>query len=122
MHQPWPGNVRELENVLLRQFLLSDQAVLTIGQKSETKVVAGQQEETVSMEPGDMGTSLKFQHAKLETIHNFEQHYLHKLLRLTEGNVSAAARISGKERRALGKLLKKYNIDRNGFQSATGHG
>jgi DNA-binding NtrC family response regulator len=37
------------------------------------------------------------------------------LLAETRGNVSLAARRSGKERRSLGKLLKKYGIDRSQY-------
>jgi len=34
------------------------------------------------------------------------------VLSLTHINVSHAAKIAGKERRAFGKLLKKYHIER----------
>ena len=40
----------------------------------------------------------------------FEQHYLTRLMSETGGNVSRAARLCGKERQALGRLLKKYEI------------
>ncbi len=31
---------------------------------------------------------------------------------ISKGNVTTAAKIAGKERRALGKLLQKYDIDK----------
>ena len=40
----------------------------------------------------------------------FEGCFLARLLEQANGNVSAAARISGTERRHLGRLLKKYSI------------
>ena len=40
----------------------------------------------------------------------FERAYLTQLLRRTSGNVTRAAQLAGKERRALGKLLKRYGI------------
>ncbi|MER2514841.1 MAG: sigma-54-dependent Fis family transcriptional regulator, partial [Candidatus Accumulibacter phosphatis] len=44
-----------------------------------------------------------------------------QLLRLmseSAGNVSSAARLAGKERRALGKLLKKHGIAPDDFRHA----
>ena len=42
----------------------------------------------------------------------FERHYLDRLLIETHGNISLAAKLAGKERRALGKLLQKHGINR----------
>lgn len=50
-------------------------------------------------------------------ITEFEANYLRRVMSIAQGNVSAAARIAGKERRALGKLLQKYAIDKTQFQS-----
>ena len=50
--------------------------------------------------------------AKAKVIERFERDYLETLIAAAGGNVSAAARHAGKERRAFGKLLKKYAIDR----------
>jgi DNA-binding protein Fis len=36
-------------------------------------------------------------------------------MKRTRGNVTRAARIAGKERRALGKLLKKHGLSREDF-------
>lgn len=53
--------------------------------------------------------------AKAEVIARFERDYLEQAIALTRGNVSLAAQHAGKERRAFGKLLKKYGIDRSRF-------
>ena len=42
--------------------------------------------------------------------------YVATVLADAHGNVTAAARLAGKERRAFGKLLKKYGIDRGRYQ------
>lgn len=55
-----------------------------------------------------------FRTAKASAIADFERRYLSRLLEQTKGNVSAAARIAHKERRALGKLIKKLGLDRAG--------
>ncbi len=49
-------------------------------------------------------------------IEYFERNYLQEVLTIADGNVSKAARIAGKERRALGKLLKKYDIQKKYLQ------
>ncbi len=53
--------------------------------------------------------------AKAKVVENFEKRFLIELLKKSGGNVTLAARISGKERRAFGKLLKKYGVDREQY-------
>jgi DNA-binding NtrC family response regulator len=49
---------------------------------------------------------------KTRVIAELEKRYLMAVFSETGGNVSLAARRAGKERRAFGKLLKKYGIDK----------
>lgn len=52
-----------------------------------------------------------FNEAKKHTIDHFEQSYLTWLISNSKGNVTQAADIAQKERRALGNLLKKHDIN-----------
>jgi len=45
----------------------------------------------------------------------FERSFIEYALTECHGNVSAAARLSGKERRAFGKLVKKHGLDKRQF-------
>jgi two-component system response regulator GlrR len=47
---------------------------------------------------------------------DFERGHLIRLMRHSLGNVSQAARLAGKERRTLGKLLKKHHIEPGQFR------
>ncbi|WP_259341538.1 helix-turn-helix domain-containing protein [Ralstonia solanacearum] len=49
--------------------------------------------------------------ARKQALEAFDAAYLRDLLHHTSGNVTHAARLAGKERRALGKLLKLRQID-----------
>jgi len=91
----WPGNVRELGNVIER-------------------AVAHSQNETI--EATDIGLPEPaffepLQHAKERFIEDFERRYIHQVLSLTHGNISEAARISNKHRRAFWQLIRKHRID-----------
>ena len=74
-----------------------------------------------TINPGEVSSpvtfqqTVSFQEAKEAAISEFECGYLQNLLTMTEGNVTEAARLAGKERRCLGKLIKKYNIDKSKF-------
>ncbi|MDM0030325.1 sigma-54 dependent transcriptional regulator [Variovorax sp. J31P216] len=103
--QPWPGNIRELENWVHREFLMGGGIPL-------------RQEEPPRPEPAmtedwDDSGLMRFQLAKAEAVRLFEQDYLQRALRQAEGNVTRAAQMVGKERRAFGKLLKKHGIERD---------
>ena len=110
----WPGNVRELENVVLRAYLFADTSVIGLA-------------DLAAAEPGFAGTRScpgkrehgplpGFSAAKTHAIRTFEFDYLTHLMRQACGNISAAARLSGTERRQLGKLLLKHGIGSGQFR------
>jgi DNA-binding NtrC family response regulator len=109
--QPWPGNVRELENVVHRQYLLT----------SGPEVLPPHP----SVEPSPRATAARphaggraYSAAKAAAVAEFDRAFLSELLRATHGSVSAAARLASKERRALGKLLRKYGLRATDYRSA----
>lgn len=105
----WPGNVRQLENTIHRAFLLSDEAAIHI--MAEQLSTAGMNDQNqLSVYPP---ISTEFNHAKARVIREFEENYLINILRESSGNITLAAKKAGKERRAFGKLLKKYSISRD---------
>jgi DNA-binding NtrC family response regulator len=99
----WPGNIRELENLLYREYLLSEGSVIQI---ERPKGMGQPPQEAANPPSGD----LTFHRAKAMAVESFERDYLASLLNLAGGNVSLAAKLAGKERRSLGKLLKKHGL------------
>jgi DNA-binding NtrC family response regulator len=98
----WPGNIRELENTIIRGIYLSQTGLIEcedIGLKPSGDVLA------------TGPSSRSFKAAKQEAVAMFEREYLGRLMCDHAGNVSHAARAAGKDRRDLGKLLKKYRLD-----------
>jgi len=98
-HYAWPGNIRELENLVQREFLLAEGGQICVPAPA-TALAAAREPERV----------LNYRQAKSVAIAEFESRFLADLLGRANGNVSAAARISGTERRYLGRLLKKHRI------------
>ena len=64
--------------------------------------------------------SCSFKAMKQKMIATFEMEYLNRVMREHQGNVSHAALAAGKERRELGKMLKKYRIDPKFFSPLSG--
>jgi transcriptional regulator with GAF, ATPase, and Fis domain len=100
----WPGNVRELENFVLKQSLLgenTDADVLLY--KDGTFETSDNKEDTVMF-------CSSFNEEKERAIRNFEFRYLQSVLVKTNGNISQAAQLAGKERSCFSKLMKKYRL------------
>lgn len=93
----WPGNVRELLNVVQRAIVFSKGPQI----KGSDLVFQNRS----SHQP-----TSSFRNARTEAIENFERDYLRDLLLRHGGNVTRAARDAGKERRAFGRLIKKYGL------------
>ena len=116
----WPGNVRELENLVHREVLLGDTPTLrfeslTSGWEGPHPVPALDGSAPSSGGEAVPFAGRRFQDAKALAIAQFEKAYLTDLLLRTHGNISLAARISGKERSELGKLARKYGLLRAQF-------
>ena len=106
----WPGNVRELENRLHRSLLMAEgrqicPADLGLDGPAEANGAA----------PAGSPLGGTFAVAKARAVADFERAYLRHLMAATQGDVSAASRLAGKERRTFARLLKKHGIDRRGF-------
>lgn len=116
----WPGNVRQLENFVQRALLMSDTRSINAAPPADYDVTDKQTSTSMTPDSGDREPlfdesnplDMEFNEAKSKVIAHFEKRYLSQLMASTRGNVTIAARRAGKERRALGKLLKKYGIDR----------
>lgn len=96
----WPGNVRELLNVVQRAAVLCDGAYIL-----PVHVPLAVSEARPELPP-----RAGFQLARSRAIEAFEKRYVESLLAKHNGNVTRAALEAGKDRRAFGRLKKKYNI------------
>jgi two-component system response regulator GlrR len=105
----WPGNIRELQNLMLREFLLADDDMIRIPMASHA---AGQR-----AADEELDLQQTFKSAKAQAIARFERTYLGQLLTRTSGNISLAARISGTDRSALNKLVKKHGFAGERFRT-----
>jgi DNA-binding NtrC family response regulator len=102
----WPGNVRELENTIIRALSLVDGG--SIEPEHLGLAVAGDPAADAAAQGGACG--LSFREQKLRAIRAFEYEYLTRLIHDHGGNITRAAKAAGKERRELGKLLKKHHL------------
>jgi len=96
--RPWPGNVRELENLIQREY------VLATGDTIEISDPGGDapDDERTATEP--------FRVAKARAVAHFERTYMSALLVRTHGNLSLAARLAGKDRSDIGRLVRKHGL------------
>ncbi len=107
----WPGNIRELANFIHREFLIADGPTLRAGLPANQM----NRRKGEDRRAGETYTGHDFNEAKAKAIENFEKSFLSRLLSGTHGNVTLAAKKAGKERRALGKLIKKHGIDKRKY-------
>ena len=112
--QSWPGNIRQLENCLEREVVLSeDRSSLRLS------TVPPRNDVGALVRGDDASNPWNYRHAKACALEKFDRRFLETLLHFAQGNVSFAARLAGKERRDLGRLLRKYEIAPRTFRPET---
>ena len=115
LRYPWPGNVRELRNVIRRAILLASDviepehlSVLPVDPSPETAATA------LRGEPAPVGSSLR--EIAEAAAADAEQQAIRRVLQVTSGNKSEAARLLRTDYKTLYLKLKQYGIDAGRFR------
>ncbi len=96
---PWPGNVRQLLNLVEQVVALSSSRI----------VPASLVQQALREEPKPLA-SLE------EARRGFEQEYLVRILRMTRGNVTQAAKLAHRNRTEFYKLLERHRLEPRMFK------
>jgi two-component system response regulator GlrR len=98
---PWPGNVRQLYNVVEQAVALATTPVVPTALVQTA--IQHQQSHFASFE---------------DARRKFEREYLAQILRITDGNVTQAARLAKRNRTEFYKLLQRHHLDPKLFKNA----
>jgi two-component system, NtrC family, response regulator GlrR len=96
----WPGNVRQLYNVVEQSVALATTPIIPVSLAQQA--FQNQQADFASFE---------------EARRRFEREYLTQLLKITEGNVTQAARLAKRNRTEFYKLLGRHQLDPKLFKA-----
>ncbi len=96
----WPGNVRQLYNVVEQSVALATTSLIPVSLTQQA--IQNQQTEFASFE---------------EARRRFEHEYLTQLLKITDGNVTRAARLAKRNRTEFYKLLQRHQLEPKLFKA-----
>ena len=97
---PWPGNVRQLYNVVEQVCALANSPLIPLSLIHRALRVPNLE-------------VLTYAEAKVR----FERNFLVQILKLTDGNVTDAARLADRNRTEFYRLLQKYQLTPSSFRS-----
>jgi two-component system response regulator GlrR len=97
----WPGNVRQLMNVVEQCVVLSTAPL--ISPMLVYDAMHKEEEQLVSFE---------------DARRSFERDYLVRVLKITGGNVTQAARLAKRNRTEFYKLLQRYQLEPSVFKQS----
>ncbi len=118
LEHDWPGNVRELSNVIEGAALLATDGVL---RPSHVHAVLVRSPRAEVAKPNDAPPLLELsKNDELPPLRvareRFDRAYVEEALRRAGGNVSAAARLAGRNRTDFHALLKRYGLSGADFR------
>jgi len=100
MAHSWPGNVRQLQHVIERA----------------TVMAAGSELTAKDLDIPISSDCESLREAKAKEIAKFEKNYIQGVLSVCNGNITHAAEVAQKNRRALWQLIQKHRIDVSRFK------
>jgi DNA-binding NtrC family response regulator len=111
----WPGNVRELQNVVERACALADGETITAADLPDHVVHGARAGDRPSSALTDVkaagaASELPLKDAKEQWMGVLEASYLRELLARHGGNITAAAKAAGVDRKTFHRLVTKHGI------------
>jgi two-component system response regulator GlrR len=107
MVQQWPGNIRELEHAIEQAIILCDGPILQLG-------------DLAALYSQNQTPRESLRQAKVKEIARFEKDYVQSVLIACSGNITRAAQLAQKNRRAFWQLVQKHHIDVKRIKSNLG--
>jgi DNA-binding NtrC family response regulator len=98
----WPGNIRELKFLIQKVIIKTDQRIISNYDFQNT--IDG---ENTLNSMGFDNSNLSYKEAK----EIFVEKYFRKKLKMTGGNISKAAELSGISRQRLAKIIKQFHLN-----------
>jgi DNA-binding NtrC family response regulator len=116
LRYPWPGNVRELRNVIRRAILLASDVIepehLSVLPPGEPPAASLEKPPLSDVASADLSLKAIAEAAASEA----ERRAIHRVLQVTKGNKSKAARLLGTNYKTLYLKIKQYGIDAGRFR------
>jgi DNA-binding NtrC family response regulator len=103
LQYPWPGNIRELANIIERAYVLSP----------SNEILASAMPMEILLSGAKKGNSV------IPTIEQAKRQLGIQALEYTKCQKEAAAQLLGIERRALNRMIKKFDISLNQIKHST---
>jgi transcriptional regulator with PAS, ATPase and Fis domain len=99
----WPGNVRELENVIERAVVLTTEDSIGISHLPDKLLKA-------HIDSGPVFSGLSYKEAKQQVLDSFSKEFVDRLLQMSKGNISQAAKQARMDSANFRRLMRKYGI------------
>jgi len=104
MGHDWPGNVRELENVIERAVVLAtEDTVIKLSHLPDGLLEDHRDQATLL-------SDLSYKKAKQQAVDSFNKAFLKRLLQMSRGNISKAAKLAKMDGANFRRLMRKCEI------------
>lgn len=110
----WPGNIRELQNAIERAVVLAQGPLLQLEDVLQRKLRKKNAPQGASGAPGSAEDAFNLSYS--EAKEGFEKAFLLRILAVARGSIAEAARISGRYRSDIYRLLERYKVDVESFK------
>ncbi len=104
MEYDWPGNVRELENVIERTVVLAAEDTMIQLSHLPDKLLEAH------VDGGTLLGGLSYREAKQQAVDSFSKGFLERLLQISQGNISRAARLAKMDGANFRRLMRRCGI------------